>query len=215
MKNRSLALAGLLVSSLSYSGWASAASIVNGSFDSDLSSWSTVTAGGTVVWNNGSAVLTTGNTASYTSALLVQGDDGFFNFPAPIHIDATDNRLNFDASFSTSLNLAETGASILSDYLQVILYDANNSSGNYILADIDTFTPNTSFSIDLAAYTGLTVALSFELRNFDDGYTSQVVLDNIGFSSIVSAIPEPNSILLLSSGLLGLMVKRSKKLITR
>lgn len=208
MKIKRLAISGLMAVTAGFSN-VTLASIVNGGFDTDLSAWNVVTDGGSVNWSNGTAVLTTGDTESNASAVLVQGDDGSFSFVSPIHIAAGDELLKFDAVLSSVLNPVESGSSSFTDNLQVWLYDANNSSGNYFLTSIAASTGLTSYALDVSAYSGFDVALSFELKNYNDGFTTIASLDNIAFST-VSAVPLPNAFYLFAAGLVALSTNKSR-----
>lgn len=194
----------------------SAASIINGTFDSDLSGWSTVTTNGTAVWDsiNNAAVLSTGADVAPYSAVLVQGDDGFFSFTNPILLGVGDDFLKFDAVFSSlGTDALETGAGPFTDNLQVWMYDANGL-GDVLLATIDALTSNTGFSLNLASYIGHSVAFSFELNDEDDGLDSRVTLDNIRLeqrSAPPVTVPEPNTLLLMILGAFGIAGKVSRQ----
>lgn len=188
----------------------SAATIVNGNFNSDLSNgWSTVTANGTVAWDsaNNTAVLSTGADVAPYSAVLVQGDNGFFSFPNPILLGPGDDFIKFDAVFSTlGVDTVESGAGLFTDNMQVWMYDANGL-GDVQLAKIDALTSSTSFSFDLASYIGHSVAFSFELNDENDGLDSQVTLDNIRLEQRATPpvnVPEPDTLMLLILGAFGL-----------
>lgn len=201
----------LLIASIFLSNSASAAAITNGTFDSDLSGWSTVTDNGSVIQDSGAAVLSTGPSAAPFSAVLVQGDAGDFSFLSPILLGAGDDFLRFDAVFSTlGLDVSEVGGSSFTDYLELWMYDASGS-GDVLLATIDELTSDTSFSFNLATYITHSVAFSFELNDEDDGFNSKVTIDNVRLEPRVTPpvnVPEPNTLMLMIFGIFGLAGRR-------
>lgn len=205
----------LLVANIALSNSASATAIINGTFDTDLSGWSVVTNGGTAQWDAGQAVLSTGSDFTPFSSVLVQGDDGTFSFNNPILLTAGNDFFKFDALFSTlAADILESGGG-LADNLQVWLYDANDATGSHdaLIASIDALTSSTSFSFDLSAFIGRSVAFSFELNDENDGTNSKVALDNIRFEQRIDqgTVPEPETLMLLALGLLGLSVNLRRK----
>lgn len=199
----------ITVVSILLSNFASAASIVNGNFDTDLSGWNTLSNGGLAQWDGGAAILSTSSGVAAPSSLLVQGDDGSFSFANPIQLKAGNEILRFDAIFSDlGADSLETPPGPFTDNLQVWLYDANDPSTNSdaLLATIDILTSGTSFSIDLANYIGQFVAFSFELYDENDGRDSSVRLDNIRLEpAAINAVPSPSTLLLMVIGWVGLM----------
>ncbi|MBD9358864.1 PEP-CTERM sorting domain-containing protein [Methylomonas albis] len=197
----------LLLASCTFSNSAGAASIVNGTFDTDLNGWSALTGNGSVAWNaGGSAELSTGAGSAPYSAVLVQGDDGLFNFASPVLLGVGDDLLKFDALFSSLGNdTSETAAALFSDNLQLWMYDANGL-GDVLLATIDALTSSSSFSLDLSSYIGRSVAFSFELNDEDDGLDSRVLLDNVRLEQQTNppvTVPEPGTLSLLILGAFG------------
>ncbi|WP_445370985.1 PEP-CTERM sorting domain-containing protein [Methylomonas sp. HW2-6] len=195
--------AAVLVAML-YADSVSAAAIVNGTFNSDLNGWSTVTSNGAVNWNSaGAAELVTGAGTAPFSAVIVQGDDGLFSFGTPILLGAGDDFLKFDALFSSLGNDgSESPAGLFSDNLSLWMYDANGL-GDVLLATIDALSSATSFSLDLSAYVGRSVAFSFELNDEEDGLDSKVLLDNVRLeqrSEPPVSVPEPGTLGLMMLG---------------
>lgn len=206
MFTKSLLLSSLSIAAIALSSAVSAQGIVNGNFDTDLSGWSTETNGGFVDWIDGTAVLSTGPGFTAFSAVLVQGDDGSFSFNNPILLTAGFDLFKFDAVFSTlGQDVLETGLSGFTDNLQLWLYDANDlsGSGDALIATIDALTSGgPGFSFDLTPYLGQLVAFSFELNDEDDGFDSQVTLDNVRIET--SPVPLPGALLFEMTALLGL-----------
>ncbi len=209
MFKKAILFSSVLVVSVTLSNSVSAASIVNGDFNSDLSNgWSTLMANGTAARDsiNNTAVLSTGADVASYSAVLVQGDDGLFSFITPIVLTPGNDFLKFDATFSSlGIDAQETGAGLFTDNLQLWMYDANGL-GDVLLATIDALTANTNFSIDLTSYVGLSVAFSFELNDEDDGLDSRVTLDNVRLeqrSTPPVSVPEPDTLMLTILGALG------------
>lgn len=206
MFKKRLLLSTVAILAILLSNFAFAASIVNGNFNTDLTGWDVLTNGGSVQWDAGSAMLSTGSGDAPYSSVLVQGDDGNFSFNNPLLLGPGDDFLKFDASFlSLGADAQETGAGLFADNLQLWLYDANNW-GDVLLAEIDALTNATSFSISLASYIGHSVAFSFELNDENDGLDSKVALDNIRLEQrAVNAVPLPSTLLLVIIGWFGLV----------
>lgn len=217
-KQRIFVGAGLLVAA-AYSQSAGANAIINGEFTSDLSGWSMLASSGSVLWNAGHAELSTGSGTDPFSAVLVQGDDGSFSFPAPILLGASDYALAFDATFvDLGADSSETGSSGgNTDQLSVWVYDAD-SSASWLAASVSLATTGgPGFSFNLTTPTdlrGKRVAFSFELADEDDGFNSLVQLDNVRLllpPPPPAAAPEPGALALMLAGLAGLRRSRRAK----
>jgi hypothetical protein len=200
MHKKYLLLSSLMIASFALSNPASAASIINGNFDTDLSGWSTVTNGGSGQWDAGKAILSTGSDVAAQSSVLVQGDDGLFSFSNPITLGAKDNLFKFDAVFSVLATDALESGGGFADNLQVWLYDSMDSSLDTRMATIDAATFNSSFSFDLSSFIGRSVAFSFELNDENDGFNSQVALNNVR----IEPVPVPGALWMFVTGLFGL-----------
>lgn len=208
MFKKQLMLSSLFIATIALSNAVFATPIVNGTFDADLSGWSTVSNGGTVEWGGGTAVLSTGPDVAAYSSILVQGDDGTFTFGNALLLSAGDDFLKFDAVFNTlSADALESGGGF-TDNLQVWLYDATDSSGasDHLFATIDALISGSSFSFDLSSFIGQSVAFSFVLNDENDGSDSKVTLDNIRIEqrSVTNAIPLPGTLFLVIIGWFGL-----------
>lgn len=215
MFKKQLMLSSLFIASIALSNAVSATPIINGTFDADLSGWSTVTNGGTAQWAAGQAVLSTGDGVAPFSSVLVQGDDGLFNFITPIVLGAGDDLFKFDAVFTTlGADAQESGLdgngdpSLFTDNLIVKLYDAVDFTGasDYTFITIDALTSGSSFSFDLSSFIGRSVAFSFELNDENNGTNSQVTLDNIRIEqrATTNTVPLPGTLLLVIIGWFGL-----------
>jgi hypothetical protein len=192
----------------------------NGDFSSGLSGWNDASFTGSVSESGGIAQLDTGAGADPFSAIIVQGDDGFFNFNSPISLQADNLYLNFDVQFADlGADMLESGASFFTDYLSVIVYDAVNFFDDLVLdpgVDVTTGSDWQRINLDVSSLIGHDVALSFELNDQDDGRDSRVLLDNISFTSTPEtidtiAVPEPNTIFLFAVGVLLLVTTRQRK----
>lgn len=211
MNKKTILAIGFSLAFLAPVKFVSAADIVNGTFDSDLSGWATVENNGSAAWNSvdQTAELTTGEGVSLFSVMMIQGDDGSLtSFADPLDITADNDWLKFDAVFSLlDADSFESGGLVGSDYLEVAFYDSTNW---WLLATVDATTLDTSFSIPMTGFQGLSVALSFELYDDDDGFNSKVVLDNIRFEGEPdpSPVPEPPVIWLLLTGAMAVLLRK-------
>lgn len=190
----------LLLSLLLITTHANAATLINPDFSMGLDSWVDVSANGAVTASDGKAVLSTGSGTNSFSAVLLQGDDGFFNFPDPLSLPSTLQTLDFDIWLENqSVDSTETGASTLHDGLSLVFYHAENQA-------LDKVFENLSFtrqSLDVAFLAGRAFALSFELADEDDGANIAVAIDNIVFrAGTVSPVPAPGAFLQLFAGLM-------------
>jgi hypothetical protein len=197
------------------------ASFINGDFESGTTGWNDASSTGTTGVVGGSAQLDTGIGSDAFSAILVQGDDGFFTFSSPITLAADVVSLDFDVSFiNTGPDQSETGTSFFfTDHLIIALYDALDFSYDMFYDPIDIINASgwTSFSWDVSSLAGREVALSLELVDEDDGFDSRALVDNIRFISPVTTpppentVPEPGTLYLFAFGLLGLMGRVKKR----
>lgn len=188
----------------------------NGDFSSGMSSWNDASTTGNVSVVGGVAQLDTGSGDDPFSAILVQGDDGFFTFASPITLDASDLILSFDVNFiDLGIDASESGGGFFTDALSVILYDALDFTQDlFFLPGIDSSLGAgwTRFDLDISSLAGRDVALSFELADANDGRNSRVQIDNIAFSNTSIAVPEPEPVHLLALGLLLMTVMRKTRL---
>lgn len=195
---------------------AGATVLTNGDFSTDGIGWNDASSTGSVSFVGGSAQLDTGSGDDPFSSIMVQGDDGFFNFLNPISLGVGETFLNFDVNFSSLGNdVSETGISIFNDYLSVALYDSLDLSYDLIftLGGYSSFGDGwTRINLDVSAMSDREFALSFELSDLNDGLDSRVLLDNISFSVAalpgdgdVVPVPEPSIWALLALGVLLLM----------
>lgn len=182
---------------------ASAVPLTNGDFSSGMGDWNDASSFGSATVVGGQAQLDTGAFTDLYSSVLVQGDDGFFNFFSPITLDADVQFLSFDvAFFDLGVDATETGGAFFSDALNIWLYDALDWSydlGIDPLVDISFGSTMTTLLFDVSSLAGREVALSFELSDANDGRNSRVVIDNVEF---IAEVPAPSVILLMATGLL-------------
>ncbi len=187
-----------------------AASFVNGDFASGGSSWNNASDTGSVSFSGGEAVLQTGTGTSIYSAVMVQGDDGSFNFNNRfllgndiefLHFDALFNRLGTDSSEAvTAGSFADALFVSLYDYQDItfahdLLFDPQiNSTVDGLLI---------SYAFNVSSLQGREIALSFELLDDNDGYNSKVTLDNVRFAPVLptGTVPTPSVLVLLFAGL--------------
>lgn len=190
----------LLLSILLITAHANAASLKNPDFSAGLDGWVDVSANGDVIASDGGAVLSAGSGTNSFSAVLLQGDDGFFNFPDPLFLTGTFQTLDFDVWLQKkSVDTTETGLSALHDGLSVVFYDAQNPALDKAFENL-LFTHQ---SLDVAFLAGRTFAMSFELADENDGSNVSVGIDNIIFrTGSVSQVPAPGAFLQLFAGVM-------------
>ncbi|HRH78521.1 MAG TPA: hypothetical protein PK129_14335 [Cellvibrionaceae bacterium] len=201
----------LLLSLLLITAQANAATLKNADFAEGLNGWVDVSANGEVTASKGAAILSTGFGTHSFSAVLLQGDDGFFNFSDPLSLPSTLITLDFDLWLQNkSSDASETGESVLRDGLSLVFYDAENQA-------LDKAFENLSFShqnLDVAFLAGRSFAISFELADENDGANISVGLDNIVFrSGSVSPVPAPGALIQLAAGLMFLAAVIRRKFI--
>ncbi len=190
----------------------------NGDFSSGMAAWNDASSSGAVNVVGDVAILDTGAGDDPFSAVLVQGDDGFFNFLAPISLGSDDLYLNFDVRFDDlGADSLESATSLFTDYLLVNLYDALDPFADVYLdpqVDASLAAGWHRINLDVSALAGHDVALSFELNDENDGRDSRVQLDNITFSKLpeIIGIPAPHSGALIVCGLLFLIGRRLRSL---
>jgi len=187
-----------------------AASFVNGDFSAGNTAWNDASDNGSISFFGGEAVLQTGTGTSLFSAIMVQGDDVFFNFNDPFLLGNDIEFLHFDALFSQEGqdNLEVVGSGSFSDALFVSLYDyADGSGGHDLLFDpeINSTVDGMliSYALNVSSLQGREIALSFELVDDNDGFDSKVTLDNVLFAPAPQSgtVPSPSVLVLLLAGL--------------
>lgn len=147
----------------------------------------------------------------------MQGDDGYFNFTTPLTLSPSDTTLSFDVRFENiGADSTEIGGSFFSDYLVIVLYDANNFTGDsdliFDLGIDSSLSGMTTYDLDVSSLVGHEFAFSFELSDENDGFNSRVYLDNVSFhSDVITNVPEPQVLALFGLGILSLFSTRSKR----
>jgi hypothetical protein len=194
------------------SPFVNASLILNGNFDTDLSHWHDASDNGSVVFDNGVANLSTGNDFGPYSAVLVQGDEGFFKFNSPILIDTQQSLFEFDLwQIAHSIDGSESGTSSLTDALNLSIYDAFDPSFDMFFIDFVVTSQQKNFSLDISSLAGRFVAFSFELNDENDGFDSTFSLDNVRLTSPVN-VPEPSTLLLFSIAVFALTRRKLTKI---
>ncbi len=193
------------------SHFVNASLILNGNFDSDLSHWHDASDNGSVVFDSGVANLSTSGDFGPYSAVLVQGDDGFFNFNSPILIEVQQSWLAFDLwQISRDLDVSESGTSLLNDALYLSIYDTIDPSFDLLFTDLMVTAQQQTFLLDISSLIGRSVAFSFELHDQNDGFDTIFSLDNVQLTSSVT-VPEPSALLLFAIGICALTRKKLAK----
>ena len=199
-------------------GVASATSVTNGGFDSDLS--------GLSGWDTSGAV--TGDLASKTAKLtdtgagtslsqevsVVSGYSYKLEFEYKFEFSGFESSASFPDSFYATLY---HGAPSPSSYDYIFSFDSNgifdlNSSGMMT----DSFVLGWNHFSMLFTASDDSVVPTFEL--FDLNVTpgdSSALIDNVSITMDTTPVPEPSTILLLGGGLLGAVLVRRRKRVTK
>ena len=186
---------------------AAQASIINPDFEAGLDGWNDLSSTGTVITNGSVAEFTGGDGVGLFSAVLVQGDDGSFSFSAPIQLSAQVSKFEFSLWLINKIgDTNETGSSSFADSFSVFIYDSLDSALDLFFGELD-FTAGGLISLDISALAGRDVAISFELRDEDDGFNVRIGLDNLVLVESTS-VSESSSVILIVIGLLSLVVSR-------
>ncbi len=186
---------------------AAQASIINPNFEDGLDGWNDLSSTGTVIASGGFAEFTGGDGDDGLSALLVQGDDGSFSFSTPIQLNAHASKFEFSLWLINKFDdETETGGSLYGDRFSVVFYDSLDSAFDLFFHGLD-FTLGGLISLDVSALAGRDVAISFELRDEDDGFNVKVGVDNLVFIERAT-VPESSSLILIIIGLLSLVASR-------
>lgn len=185
----------------------SQASIINPNFQDGLDGWNDLSSTGSVITSGGFAEFIGGDGDSGYSASLMQGDDGSFSFAAPIQLNSQISKFEFSLWLINKFDDAtETGGSLFTDAFSVVFYDSLDSAFDLFFDNLD-FTTGGLISLDVSALAGRDVAISFDLRDEDDGFNVQIGVDNLAFVERTT-VPESSGLVLIMLGLLSLVVSR-------
>jgi len=212
-------LKGLFIFVSLFSLQAAQAEIINGDFSGGATAWETfispdssvvpsATSDPSVNFSSGSAVLKTGEgyideATICQGAAISCGSTGL----SPFLIDSNVLALEFDVSF---LNLgADLSESETSPYTDSLIFELWHSTDYF--QDINFYIETTGHvSFDVTGFAGAGASLFLRLFDEDDGFDTQVTIDNIKLVSATSVtVPESTSVylLLLSLLLMGLSRK--------
>lgn len=129
-------------------------------------------------------------------------------------LEGSETFMNYVGGFSTGFSLFYTA---IHSGGSLNVYDGPNGTGN-VLATLSL--PTTVSSCDLVVYDAgfcpfVPVGVSFSGTAYSIGFAgvgNQIVFDDVTFGSVTPGVPEPASMVLLGSGLLGLAGRLRKKL---
>lgn len=202
----------LFVLTLLWTGLVASMPITNGDFEAGLNGWSDASGNGSASSFDGHALLSAGQGADPYSAILAQGDDGWFSFDNPVVLPEDTLSINFDAWIHRlETDPTETGGSLFGDWFSLAVYDAEDFSFDRYFEDVALNWSQEQYSFDISGLAGRSVALSFELVDENDGFDLSIGLDNIfiGTQGVIN-VSEPSSLILIALGLLALMRARAR-----
>lgn len=203
----------LFLVTLFWAGSVVAMPITNGNFEAGLDGWYDASGNGSVSSVDGHALLSTGPGSDFQSAVLVQGDDGWFSFENPVVLPEDTLSINFDAwIYSIKEDSMETGDSVFSDSFSLSVYDSDDYSLDQYFEDIPLDWSQQQYSYDISGLAGRSVAFSFELIDWNDGFDLSVGLDNIFFDTKGAVmVSEPSSLVLIALGVFALLRVRARQ----
>lgn len=221
LKNK-LAIKSLAVLCVSLFIQTTQADVVNGDFSGGETGWGSfiygdpfitpsATSDPSVSFASGEAILKTGEGYG-NEATICQGASvcDVLGSPvvSPFLVESDALTLEFDVAFLTlGADSSETSLSSFTDAINVQLWNPTD-----FLLDISIYVDSSGkVSLDLANFAGTGAALFLRLIDEDDGYDTQVTIDNVAVvRSAPVAVPESSTLYLLLSGLLMLVVVKRR-----
>lgn len=192
------------------------ADIINGTFDSDLSSWNTsIGDGNAEKVENGMLALT--ETNGFFPSGVIQGDDFSFSFANSLLIANNTESLSFRVRVESEND--QTGEmGVIDDILRVSIFDSIDfnldlellyGAGSPITNVFQTVT------IDITTFVSRNVAIAFEVlpgiestTSLGNGLTSTFFIDNVQFNTASSPVSSPSSLIMICLALALLFGKK-------
>lgn len=176
------------------------AGIINPDFSAGAVDWIDLSGSGSVKFEQGQALLSTGSGTDPFSAVLMQGDDenGGFTFINAIAVPALSQFFSFDLTLlAMDVDSSESGSALFPDHLRLALYSESGAAFDLIFNNLIATSTAQLLKFDISALAGHNIIISFELSDEDDGFNHIFALDNLAFIERSQTVPSPAVLFLM------------------